>query len=773
MEINLNKALASKMFAYIPVIIFTATNALPCNPLLSFATLIIICTLPGYSLLNHFNLRLRTGFENLFISVLLSIFTLSIVYTTITLSAFHLGFPHTLQKGPTFLIGLLLIIASSRNFYHSGQSDTLMQRVEIMLRNVSPQAGVLITFAVFLPIASFIVVSQLNRGGSSAASIVFLCFCIAVLLMLFSSLFTVGSTPIHYALLYSVIFALLIQTSFRGDGGFWGYDVNAEYAVANRTLLDGFWIPINDKNSYHSMLSITVLPVVLSLLSKLSLGIIFKLFYASVAALLPLAIYAILIKYVRKAIAMSVICTQIIGSLSFIVSMTALCRQVIGTAFFIGVLMAILTQDWSRNTRFTMIIILSFGLAFSHYSSAYVLCSILLPASAFIFLVKLAKNRYRWSFEPILTIPLALAILGMTLIWNAGINHSIQDSSSLFSTVNRLGIDLLPSKQQSFMQRWIQGVSVSTETSPEEYKNFILGATKDKYPTAKIRESALAYKLTLPDYPKDAPPLGTFVPTVLAFLYIGFNTLFQILVLVFCLIHLSMFRKRVGRRLIKIPINSDDFQSIRTDLTALTLLGLLFAILLRSSNSIAHFYNPERAAFQMAFIFSLPIAILLEKFFTRYSVKEPVLWWVLPFCGFLFIQHNSGIFDYLSGSTNARISNAIAPSMQFVISAEEKAASNWLGDTLLPTSIIQTDSYARLVITQNDQIPVANLIPQIAPFGLLVNSYVYLSAVNLKSGIAICPGLNNEGYVRFTAPIDYFKNNLSLVYSSRGSRVYR
>jgi hypothetical protein len=77
------------------------------------------------------------------------------------------------------------------------------------------------------------------------------------------------------------------------------------------------------------------------------------------------------------------------------------------------------------------------------------------------------------------------------------------------------------------------------------------------------------------------------------------------------------------------------------------------------------------------------------------------------------------------------------------------------------------------VITQSDQIPVDNLIPQIAPFGLFVNSYVYLSTVNLKSGIAVCPGLNNQRYVRFTPPIDYFENNLSLVYSSRGSRVYR
>jgi len=773
MRINLNKALTSKIFAYMPVVVFTATNALPHNPLLSFATLVIICTLPGYSLLNHFNLRLSTGFENLFISVLLSIFTLSIVYTTITFSAYQLGFPHILQRGPTFLIGFFLIIASSRNLSHSGQSDVLMQRLQIMLRNISPQVSILVTCAVSLPIASFIVVSQLNRGGSSASSVIFLCLCIAILLMLFSSRFSADLTAIHYVLLYSIIFAILIQTSFRGDGGFWGYDVNGEYAVANRTLLDGYWIPINGASAYHSMLSITVLPVVLSLLTKISVGIIFKFFYAIVAALLPVAIYSILIKFVRNSIAMAVICIEVIGSISFIVSSTALCRQVIGFAFFIGILMIILTQMWSRNTQVIVILLLAFGMSFSHYSSAYLACTIFLPASLIIFLSKFVKSGNKGEFKPIITIPLALGILSVTLLWNAGINTSLQDSTGVFSLVYRVGPDLLPSQQENFIQRWINGVVVPSTISADEYKNAVLATTDFYYPTTEIRQSALFYALSSPNYPKDVAPFGELIPKFLGLLYIALNSIAQGLVLLFCLSYFTGARRLVRRRAVEINHPMHNFQNIRVDLTSITLISLLLAILLRISSSVANFYNPERAAFQLAFIFSLPVAIILERFFTRYSAKERMLWWILPFSGFIFVQHNSGLYEYLSGTSNSRISNAVAPYIQFVISNEEKAASTWISTTLPAGSFLQADKYAGLVNMQNDQIPVDRQITQIAPFGLLTNSYVYLSKANLKSGIAWCPILGTRTLVNFGLPMDYLKNNLSLVYSSGGSRVYR
>ena len=114
-----------------------------------------------------------------------------------------------------------------------------------------------------------------------------------------------------------------------------------------------------------------------------------------------------------------------------------------------------------------------------------------------------------------------------------------------------------------------------------------------------------------------------------------------------------------------------------------------------------------------------------------------------------------------------------APYIQFVISNEEKAASTWISTTLPASSFLQADSYAALVNLQNDQIPVDRQIPQIAPFGLVTNSYVYLSKANLKSGIAWCPILGTRTLVNFGLPMDYLKNNLSLVYSSGGSRVYR
>jgi hypothetical protein len=215
-----------------------------------------------------------------------------------------------------------------------------------------------------------------------------------------------------------------------------------------------------------------------------------------------------------------------------------------------------------------------------------------------------------------------------------------------------------------------------------------------------------------------------------------------------------------------------NFQNIRVDLTTITFVALLLAILLRISNTIAIFYNPERVAFQLSFIFSLPVAIILERFFTRYAGKERLLCWILPLCGFIFVQQNSGLHEYLSGTPTARISNAVSGYSRFVISKEDQAASTWVSTKMPPTSFLQADFSALLGSVQNGKIPVTRQIPQIAPYGLLENSYVFLSTANLKSGIASCPA-RDRTIVSFAVPVDYLDDNLSLVYSTGGSRVYR
>jgi hypothetical protein len=277
----------------------------------------------------------------------------------------------------------------------------------------------------------------------------------------------------------------------------------------------------------------------------------------------------------------------------------------------------------------------------------------------------------------------------------------------------------------------------------------------------------------LPNYPKASAPFGELIPKFLGLLYIALNSITQGLVLFFSLSYFTGARRLARRRAVEINQPIHNFQNIRVDLTAITLISLLLAIFLRISSSVANFYNPERVAFQLSFIFSLPIAIILERFFTRYSAKERMLWWILPISGFIFVQQNSGLNEYLSGTSNSRISNAAAPYIQFVISSEEKAASTWIGTTLPASSFLQADNYALLVNKQNDQIPAARQIPQIAPFGLLTNSYVYLSKANLRTGIATCQILGSRTVVNFGLPMDYLNKNLSLVYSSGGSRVYR
>jgi hypothetical protein len=61
-------------------------------------------------------------------------------------------------------------------------------------------------------------------------------------------------------------------------------------------------------------------------------------------------------------------------------------------------------------------------------------------------------------------------------------------------------------------------------------------------------------------------------------------------------------------------------------------------------------------------------------------------------------------------------------------------------------------------------------IDQIAPFGIFSGSYVYLSNTNLETGIT---RQGFGGLKNMQVPLDYLDQNLSVVYSSGGARVYR
>ena len=107
----------------IPLFIVTLTKFLPSNAILGLASMLVICTFPGYALLNRFKLHRSSRFQDLFFSVLLSLLLLQIVYTAYSVFCYGIGFESSLTKTQVFLIAIIILLISSYSLRKEMQSS--------------------------------------------------------------------------------------------------------------------------------------------------------------------------------------------------------------------------------------------------------------------------------------------------------------------------------------------------------------------------------------------------------------------------------------------------------------------------------------------------------------------------------------------------------------------------------------------------------------------------------------------------------------------------
>ena len=149
----------------------------------------------------------------------------------------------------------------------------------------------------------------------------------------------------------------------------WGWDIHLEYHLANLVQVNSIW---NFKTSvnYNSMLSVTILPVVLSKVCNIGLTWVFKLIYPFFFALVPLGLYFVFKDQTNDKIAFWA-CFFFISVFVFYNEMLSLARQEIGELFLVMTLLMIVTRmDKFKRTILTLIFL--FSLVISHYSLTYI-----------------------------------------------------------------------------------------------------------------------------------------------------------------------------------------------------------------------------------------------------------------------------------------------------------------------------------------------------------------------------------------------------------------
>ena len=178
-----------------------------------------------------------------------------------------------------------------------------------------------------------------------------------------STLYPLLLVSISVALLYHIV---LISPNI------YGWDINQEYYFFSFVNKSGHWnpaYPISDP--YNTLLSITILPAVLSAVTGIDGLWVFKIIYPLIFSLVPVVLYSAFEPHVGKKQAF-LAAFFFMSYQSYYTELTALAREQIAEVLLALFLMLMLKNRLKTLSEKSIAIILIFGLIVSHYSTVLV-----------------------------------------------------------------------------------------------------------------------------------------------------------------------------------------------------------------------------------------------------------------------------------------------------------------------------------------------------------------------------------------------------------------
>jgi uncharacterized membrane protein len=412
---------ASTILAWYAVSLYAPTSILKIA-----VSSIFLLTVPGFLLLK---LLIRDDWpskfwETLMYSTGLSILALMVSGLAINtiLPVFGIAHPLTLAPlanslGIELLIAATVVAARRRSFLPEFHFPRLN----------GPELTVS-TIATAIPVLSALGAISLNNGSTNIFS--------QIMLATVAGLAIVLSWPkgnrYHNAYIYCLFMmslGLLLSTSLRG----WfitGHDVMQEYQVFQLTIQHGLWNMSFFRDPYNACLSITILPTILATLTGISDAYVYKILSQLIFALVPCAIFLLMIRYAPRRAAF-------LGALVFItfptfmVDMPMLTRQETAFLFFTLAFMALFDSRLRRVAKSSLVLLLFAGMIFSHYSTSYVAIAVIIVAKMLEEVIKLwvrlhpGRSAHRSVWMPLSWAVVAVLVLSAYL-WNSQVTKTGQ-----------------------------------------------------------------------------------------------------------------------------------------------------------------------------------------------------------------------------------------------------------------------------------------------------------------------------------------------------------
>jgi len=328
--------------------------------------LILTMVIPGYLLVRLTGMRFSRLSESIVFVIGAAIFFLFTAGLTVNTLLPLIGIEEPLAPLPL----VLSVLALNCFLLYLAKRRKVDLAFDIEVPSVSPLATVLFTIPLLLVAGSVMGATNLNNGGSNTLAMVVLA-CIGLLSL--AVLFLSNRLPasLFPYTLYFITLAILLGISLRG----WlisGHDILYEYSVFQLTKDHAHWSIDYYRDAYNSCLSITILPTMLSaLLPKIPDQLIFRVLFQILFALVPVALFLFLRKYLSKGYAFLAV-LFFISQPPLLQDFAFMTRQELALFFNILILLVFATGSFSRRQRYMAATAFGISMIWSHYSTTYI-----------------------------------------------------------------------------------------------------------------------------------------------------------------------------------------------------------------------------------------------------------------------------------------------------------------------------------------------------------------------------------------------------------------
>jgi uncharacterized membrane protein len=398
-----------------------------------FISFIFLTFIPGILILRILKIHDRGNAETVLYSVGLSIGSLMLIglFMNTVYPFFGISKPISLFNliiTINFFVLLLCIFSYLRdkNFL----KPSFIQ-VEGML---SPS----VLFLCLLPFFSIFGTYLLNGYGNNTLQMALLVI-IAIL-----PLITLKWIPKRFysLVIFVVSLSLLFHTSLV-SWYVWGADLSSELITANYVLKNALWYP-SIEGDYNAMLSVVLLSPIYSILSNLSLIWCFKIIYPVIFSLVPVGLFVVYNKLTNNKIAF-LACIFFISVNAFFTTLPATARQEVGELFLVLILMMVVDEKISADSKSILLVLFGFSLVFSHYGLSFIL--LLIIGVSILFILILNRFPTKWGIKDIrfenfkiINYSFPLFILCVVLAWYIYVSNA-----SIFHNVTLIGYSIINS----------------------------------------------------------------------------------------------------------------------------------------------------------------------------------------------------------------------------------------------------------------------------------------------------------------------------------------